>query len=354
MVVYLCNIACLTGMWFLLSNYQKDKNRIFCFFASLNWILISGLRSLSVGDDTKAYKEQFTSIKFQTWDSLFEAFKQKYFHNGDGKDIGYGLLEKTFQLMSTNYQLWLFAIAALFFVAFGFFVYKYSENPYLSYILFSTLFYSFFAITGLRQTIATAVVVFIGIELIKQKKFVPFFILIILMSTVHASVLCFLPFYWLSRIKINKVTLVVYWFAIIFSFVFRNQLFSFLKNVAGYEQYSEYEGAGATTFTLMLLLIAIYTTFTYKLMLYKDDKGINEISINALMLSCFFSSMLMINPSTMRVVQYYSIFMVLIFPLIIKTIKTDKMQRLAAAIIVFILCILAFKKTPEYQFFWQG
>ena len=60
MVVYLCNIACLTGMWFLLSNYRKDKNRIFCFFASLNWILISGLRSLSVGDDTKAYKEQFT------------------------------------------------------------------------------------------------------------------------------------------------------------------------------------------------------------------------------------------------------------------------------------------------------
>ena len=198
MVVYLCNIACLTGMWFLLSNYRKDKNRIFCFFASLNWILISGLRGLSVGDDTKAYKEQFTNIKFQTWDSLFEAFKQKYFHNGDGKDIGYGLLEKAFQIISTNYQFWLFAIAALFFVAFGFFVYKYSENPYLSYILFSTLFYSFFAITGLRQTIATAVVVLIGIELIKRKKFIPFFILIILMSTVNDSVLCFLPFYWLS------------------------------------------------------------------------------------------------------------------------------------------------------------
>ena len=233
MVVYLCNIACLTGMWFLLSNYQKDKNRIFCFFASLNWILISGLRSLSVGDDTKAYKEQFTSIKFQTWDSLFEAFKQKYFHNGDGKDIGYGLLEKTFQLMSTNYQLWLFAIAALFFVAFGFFVYKYSENPYLSYILFSTLFYSFFAITGLRQTIATAVVVLIGIELIKRKKFVPFFILIILMSTVHASVLCFLPFYWLSRIKINKVTITVYWLAIIFSFVFNCLVYSGSRMIAG-------------------------------------------------------------------------------------------------------------------------
>ena len=56
MVVYLCNIACLTGMWFLLSNYQKDKNRIFCFFASLNWILISGLRSLSVAMTQKHIK----------------------------------------------------------------------------------------------------------------------------------------------------------------------------------------------------------------------------------------------------------------------------------------------------------
>ena len=86
--------------------------------------------------------------------------------------------------------------------------------------------------------------------------------------------------------KNQKVTLTVYWFAIIFSFVFRNQLFSFLKNVAGYEQYSEYEGAGATTFTSLLLLIAIYTTFAYKLMLYKDDKGINEISIHAFFLQC--------------------------------------------------------------------
>lgn len=91
----------------MLSNYRKDKNRIFCFFASLNWILISGLRGLSVGDDTKAYEEQFTNIKFQTCNSLFEAFKQKYFHHGDGKDIGYGILEKTFQIISTNYQFWL-------------------------------------------------------------------------------------------------------------------------------------------------------------------------------------------------------------------------------------------------------
>ena len=73
----------------------------------MNWILISGLRGLSVGDDTKAYEEQFTNIKFQTCNSLFEAFNQKYFHHGDGKDIGYGILEKTFQIISTNYQFWL-------------------------------------------------------------------------------------------------------------------------------------------------------------------------------------------------------------------------------------------------------
>lgn len=55
----------------------------------------------------KKYEEQFTNIKFQTCNSLFEAFKQKYFHHGDGKDIGYGILEKTFQIISTNYQFWL-------------------------------------------------------------------------------------------------------------------------------------------------------------------------------------------------------------------------------------------------------
>lgn len=60
---------------------------------------------------------------------------------------------KFFQIFSTDYQLFLVFIAIVFFVPMGILIYKYSEAPYLSYVLFSSLFYSFFAITGHRQTI---------------------------------------------------------------------------------------------------------------------------------------------------------------------------------------------------------
>ena len=146
----------------------------------------------------------------------------------------------------------------------GKFIYKYSKNVYLSYILFSCLFYSFYAITGLRQTIATALVVFCGIDLIKERKFYKFVFLIMIASTIHASALCFLPFYWISRINISYKMILVYWGLIIGSFLFKNQVFNVFRLISGYDNYEFYSGATGGTFLLLLLLLALFSSIFYK------------------------------------------------------------------------------------------
>ena len=60
-------------------------------------------------------------------------------------------------------------VAAIVFASLGYFIYKNSDDPAFSYVLFSALFYSFYAITGTRQALATALVVFVGFEFIKRK-----------------------------------------------------------------------------------------------------------------------------------------------------------------------------------------
>lgn len=364
MIWYIFNLFFITILWLNLKNnivfnfgfnyrYELSKNKFFCFIASLIWILLSGLRSLEVGADTYSYKVNFFDKVINiSWNELLTSFYSKYFL-GDvtlDKDLGYRLFEKTFHIFSDNYQIYLIVIAIIFFIPLAKMIYKYSANCYLSYILFSCLFYSFFAITGLRQTIATSIVVLFGIDLIMEKKLLKFGIIVGIASTIHASALCFFPFYWISRIKINKKTLLIYWLLILLSFIFKNQVFVLLRNITGYENYKYFEGASGGIFLFLLLAISLLTTIFYKKIV--NNIYFINLSVNALFIACIFSSMLLINPSSMRVVQYYSIFLLFIFPRCQYIFKKEN-RVFFNFICVFILIGLLIMNNPIYSFFWQ-
>lgn len=294
---------------------NKIRAKRACIVGAINWILLSGLRAYSIGADTEAYQISFQNANNVSWQTLLNRFVDKYFKGLDigYKDIGFSIIEKLFRDITSNYTIWLIFIAVIFTVPMAIFIYKYSKNVCVSWIVYSTLFYSFFAITGHRQTIATAIVVWGGLELIKRRKLIPFLFLIAVGYTIHASAICLLPFYWLSRIKITRVKLFGYLIAIVGSFIFRNQLMRFLQMIVGYESYQQYEGAAAGTFMFLLLAMAIYVfVFCEKITL--SDNPVLNMSVNALMIAAFFSSLLLINPSTMRVVQYYSVFSNVSYP----------------------------------------
>ena len=333
MAVYIINIFLIVfeGLWLLYQVPTERNKKKFCILASLQWILISGLRGLSVGPDTVTYFNNFERVKTYSWNYVLDFTRTQIIMDSDAKAPGYTFLEKVFQIFSKDYQIFLLFVAVLFFAWMGYSIYKYSKNPAISFILFSSLFYSFFAITGTRQTIATAVTVFLGIELIKKRKLVAFIICILLMSTIHTSALCFLPFYWIARIPVNKKSISVYWILVVCAYVFRNQFMSVLQLMVGYEGYTQTEGARIGTFVFLLLLIAaIVTVFNKKIdgkenaerqedQYPKETVENNELSIlqmskNALYMACIFTSLLLINQNTMRVVQYYSLFLIFLLP----------------------------------------
>lgn len=373
MTWYLLNILIITCTWFWPINnvvtgksikekycfIQKMRRKRVCIVATINWIILSGLRNWSIGADTLAYKiNHFDRTIDMSWKDIFYNFYLKYIMDISIKDPGYPLIEKVFQIFSKNYQMFLIFIACIFFILLGIKIYKYSENPYLSYIVFSTLFYSFFAITGHRQTLATAIVVFLGIELIKKRKLIKFLLLLVLVSTIHASAICFLPFYWISQIKIKRITLLIYWILIIVAFIFKNQFLMVLHKVVGYERYTFFETASGGIFMFLLLTLSIFITVFYKYILKNylltsfKEKVILEISINALFLASIFSSLLLINQSFMRVVQYYSIFIMFLLPKCkYAFLKEDRM--FFEIICCIVMIILFIKNQPYYIFCWQ-
>lgn len=369
MIVFLLNIflIIIEGLWLLYQVPTERNKKLFCILASLQWIIISGCRHISVGPDTQQYMNNFERVKKYPWSYVLDFARGPLLYESDAKAPGYTFLEKLFQVICKDYQIFLIVVAVVFFGCMGYSIYKNSKNPVLSFVLFSCLFYSFFAITGTRQTIATAIVVFIGIEFIKRRKFIPFLICVVILSTIHTSAVCFLPFFWIARIPIKKKTIAIYWCLIVLAYAFRTRFLYVLQLIVGYENYTQTEGARLGTFVYLLIIIALITTLFHKIIIINnysdleinvtDNKKQNitmlQMSINALFVACIFTSLLLINQNTMRVVQYYSLFLMYLLPEF-SNIFGKRRDVLIYNVIVVVLLVLLMNKSIPYYFCWQN
>lgn len=354
MTMYLVNIALLI-IWAIVL-FQKEASpankKIFVTIASLQWIFLSGLRHISIGADTNNYSNLFNGVQYQSWNQLFKNFYNILFLGAYGKDPGYEIFEKFVQLFTINYQIYLVIIAIIFTVPLGIWIYKNSSEPLISFLIYSCLFYSFFAITGHRQTIATGLVVLIGYKFIKERKFWPFLVLVLVAFTIHKSAVSFFPFYFIANKKITKRYLIIIATIIPVLFIFKYQIMSVLGIFMRYEGFiAQYQGAGTWTFTAVLLMITVVTIWRRKVML-KNNSQVTHY-INALIMAFAFVPLTFVNPSAMRVVQYFSLFIMLLIPEIIRSFP--KRERVIVYYVAATLLIVLFaKNNPQYLFFWQG
>ncbi|WP_071120031.1 EpsG family protein [Romboutsia timonensis] len=356
MSTYLINIILILSWAVVLlnNNTSKRNKKIFCIIVIIQWILISGLRHISVGADTYAYMvNRFNKTINSSWQELFTNFHNIVFLGGEGKDPGYPILEKIFQIFSDNYQLFLIFIAMVFKIPMGKFIYKYSKLPCVSFIIYSCLFYSFFSITGHRQTIAAGIALFLGYELIKERKFWKFILLIVFASTIHKSIICLIPFYFIANKKITWRYSLSMLSSFILIFIFKNKVMKSLAFFAGYENYSEqFQGAGTWTFTFIFIMVILVALWQAPKILKENNKDIT-IWYNAIFMALLFIPLTYVDPSAMRIVQYFSIFIMVLIPEIIKSFNI-KTQPIVYYTGISLIVLLFIKGNPQYLFFWQG
>ena len=126
MNIYLLNIAIIIISYLLWTQLYREERgkKIFCVQATIQWILISGLRSMQVGADTDRYRMMFENTLNMKWSEIEVAILQVFRGNNLYKDPGYYLVMKVFQIFSKNYNLYLTVVAAIFMIPFGMWVYK--------------------------------------------------------------------------------------------------------------------------------------------------------------------------------------------------------------------------------------
>lgn len=353
-------ITLITGSFYLNKNGINPNSPLirkrFITFISLILILQSGLRNVAVGADTFSYYLSYESTKMMSWKEVFFRV-QDYFLLDEGKDPGFTVFEKIAQLVIKDYQLFLVLIALIFFSALGSFLYKNTtrlSDAVFAFVLYSVLFYAFFSITGHRQTVATAATLY-GFEFIKQRRLLPLIVLLLLASTIHKSVLVFLPFYFIY--KLNSVRL--YYSLLLFSFpilfINRIAISDIFKIIGGYSDYGVNQEAGTLVFTVMILFIAFITLLRYNTVVRNNP--ISKTYYLAFAVGLFFVPLTWVNPSAMRVVQYFSIFMLVLIPEVINSFQlfSLKTKRLVYSLAIISLLVLYIQSSYsiEYKFFWQ-
>lgn len=353
MLVYLINIALilLFGYIFLI-KFESDKSKkLYCAVVALQWILVSGLRDWSVGADTMNYYRAFESVKSKSWSRLFLNLWEYIVHGADIKDPGYELVEKAFQIFCGDYQIYLIFIAALFMGAMAVWIYKNSNMPCFSFILFSTLFYSFYAVTGHRQTIATALIVFMGYECIKKRKPIRFAILAFIAFFIHKSSIVFVPFYFIANIPITLPYVIIALIVVATVVILGKPLYGAIAEWMGFgEGMIEYDVGGAETYATVLILMCVLVLATYPL--YKKHRENAKHIFNITLLTLMSSLLVYQNQSFMRIQQYYSLFLMISFPEVLSCFE-KRTRTLAYFGAIGVLILYLCMNSPYYSFFWQ-
>ena len=340
-------------------NKQGDNPRRrhnYVTFLIIILILQSALRHVAVGVDTYAYYEIFEDVKFKSWSSIWQGFHNTYI-TGTGKDPGYPLLQKLFQYISEDYRVFLFAIAIAFFFPFYRLIEKNVDTLqglFLSFCIYQTIYYGFFSITGLRQTIATIATIY-GMYFILKRQLVPFLIIILCAATIHKSVLVFAPFYFLYNMPKSKTILVICLLSLPLLISVARPFSLFLAEQSGAEHYmmyanSTYETDGAQNYLILLIGASLLTL----LKKYKGSTPLPNFVICGMCLALVFAPLTWVDPTLMRVGQYYSIFMLIAIPQCMTTLNlTPNMRGWVYWIFFIIVIAVILKHNSQYEFFWN-
>lgn len=210
---------------------KTNASRItFISLTTIHLIIVSGLRSINVGADTLVYREVFNSLKNVPLNETFSVYR-KFEH-------GYQLLTYFFSNVFGSFNLYLFFISVFIYVVLGYIIYKFSLNPFFSYVLYIVLGLFDFNLSGLRQSLAMSIVLF-SIVFLLNRKFIRFFLTILAASLFHKTALIFIVIYPLIYSPLNnlykKLYSVILLFLLLFGYKITEILITFFQE--GYMSY---------------------------------------------------------------------------------------------------------------------
>jgi hypothetical protein len=279
---------------------KNSINKSIILFFSI-WFVMLAFRHINCGIDLRVYESHFYNIsKLDFFNALTYSSLEQFYYA-----FNYFVAQ-----VYPDFRLFLIVTAALCAGIPGWFYYKESKFAPLTILLFVTnacfvMFYS-----GLRQSLAMLFAI-PAYYMTKQKRLVPFILIVVLAKFFHNSAIYMLLLYPVFHTQLRSKHFFLIMLLITFFFIFKAQIFTAVLPFFN----EKYSGAAIIetngyTMWIMFILFLVYSFWVL------DDSKMNADCLglrNIIVIMTLIQGFAAINPIAMRMNYYF----ILLFPIII-------------------------------------
>lgn len=341
MIVLSVELCVLFILYIFSKKYGKQH---FWFWGAMVLVAVAGLRSSGVGPDGLVYAQYFEDLKKLSYEGIYTKFN---------KEPLFYVVTKVFQEFGITLQVWYALIGALFSFSIMFIINQYSKNEMISILALFSLGYYVFSFTGLRQTVALAIVIF-SVWYIERKKYIKAILVIGIASMFHNSALVFLIviFIWDRKIKIWQyitILIVSLGAVVLFEQQVHNFLSETIEEIERFENYAGYDyGLSWAGFVIQCMI------FGFALILYKGKH--KQMLLNISFMGVLFQILAVLMAEFFRLSMYFNAFNVVLLGNVYCENRFAKNSRQLARVLIVGVLLLYFINSHwkyEYIFYWQ-
>ncbi|MFB5430445.1 EpsG family protein [Enterococcus casseliflavus] len=330
---------------------------------------VAGLRHISVGTDTELYAQLF--LRSGKTFTLENFFNSKY--------PVYDFYSSILYRVNDNTQIMIFVNSLIIIWCVGYFINKVSLQPFVSYILYITLYFYFTSMNISRQYLAVSFLL-LGVTALLNKKEKIFFVFYVLAALTHSTAIIGIVFFILFKIKWNnKKYAVLTIICTLGPFFIDRALILFVRFFPAYEMYgnaqsttdniaSQSEGNKIilSLFYLVFLIVGLY------IRKYIDTHGkkkfdfMTAIAFIGVIIGILFYNNILIS----RMEMYFTVFFTIYIAEIVEYfsriyIKNTRNKSTSKALIYFTIILISLipmffqlnkglSGVTPYKFFWNS
>lgn len=280
MLVYHLLLILIVALGIYLCEVKKSERntKLFLGITSVVMIVVSFLRADNVGIDYIQYSDYFAQMREGGW--AFFIGEQNMYRS----EIGYSFLNYLVSLVTGNVHVYMLVVAIITVGLTAFLLYKYSPIPWIGMFVFLTFGFFGNSLCFLRQSLGIAIFL-LAIPHLKNKKIIPYMLLVLLSATFHKSMLIMIPIYFLAQIKIDWKPITFYSVATFLILYFSWDLFNFVTEFA-FQHYRTEDGMyymmgrdWPTAFVPVLMAVATLVFRDYLLSRSPSNKVLINFSV---------------------------------------------------------------------------
>lgn len=242
-------------------------------------------------------------------------------------EIGFVILTKLLGMIIPNsiysyiYYIGFFSVVTI--VPAAIFIYKNSEMPWVSTVLYVNTFLFFMSMNFIRQAVALSIIM-LAWHFMKKNKFIPFAVFVIIASLFHQTALLMLPVYLLVKMKITLKELIVYLYILLFFYISST---GFIRIITSFF-HEEYVGSAflneglSFVYAILPVIIVIIAFFLAKIRTINvttETKYIINMTLICALLSITMSKHSIIE----RLTYYFTVFLILLVPIIYRSLRQN-------------------------------